>query len=62
MICINGAAAHLVDPGDIAIISTFTEVSAKDAPHWKPTVVLVDEHNEIVDEDHLELAGPKRMG
>ena len=61
VICINGAAAHLVDPGDIAIISTFTEVAAKDAPHWKPTVVLVDERNEIVADDHVELAGPKRM-
>lgn len=61
VICINGAAAHLVDPGDIAIISTFTEVAARDASRWKPTVVLVDERNEIVADDHLELAGPKRM-
>ena len=61
VICINGAAAHLVDPGDIAIVSTFTEVAARDASRWKPTVVLVDERNEIVAEDHLEIAGPKRM-
>jgi aspartate 1-decarboxylase len=60
MICINGAAAHLVEPGDIAIIATFTDVSERDAEHWTPRVVLVDEHNTIVSRDHLEVAGPAR--
>ena len=59
-ICINGAAAHLVEPGDIAIIATFTDVLERDAEHWTPRVVLVDEHNTIVSRDHLEVAGPAR--
>ena len=60
VICINGAAAHLVEPGDIAIIATFTTVPEEQAADWTPRVVLVDERNTIISNDHLELAGPGR--
>ena len=58
VICINGAAAHLMEPGDRVIIATFAEVDAAEAAGWKPTVVLVDEHNRITSGDHRE--GPFR--
>ncbi len=60
VICINGAAAHLAEPGDTVILATFAEVEAKAAKDWKPTVVLVDQHNNIVSPDLHEIAGPER--
>ena len=44
-ICINGAAAHLMKPGDIVIIATFCQMDATDAQTYEPVVLLVDEHN-----------------
>jgi aspartate 1-decarboxylase len=60
IICINGAAAHLADPGDKVIIATFAEVEAAEAKGWQPTVVLVDAKNRVVDGEYRETAGPKR--
>ncbi|MGZ3417214.1 MAG: aspartate 1-decarboxylase [Polyangiales bacterium] len=60
IICINGAAAHLAEPGDKVIIATFAEVDAAEAKTWQPTVVMVDEKNQIRDAEYRELAGPKR--
>jgi aspartate 1-decarboxylase len=59
VVCINGAAAHLTKPGDLVIIATFAEVDALEARTWKPTVVLVDERNKIVDGKYSELPGPQ---
>lgn len=60
IICINGAAAHLMKPQDMVILATFAEVPAEAAKSWEPTVVLVDAENRIVDPKHAETAGPKR--
>jgi aspartate 1-decarboxylase len=60
IICINGAAAHLAEPGDKVIIATFAEVDANEAKGWKPTVVLVNEKNQVADGEYRELAGPER--
>jgi aspartate 1-decarboxylase len=60
IICINGAAAHLAEPGDKVIIATFAEVDAAEAKGWNPTVVLVDERNRVADGEYRELAGPQR--
>jgi aspartate 1-decarboxylase len=59
VICINGAAAHLANPGDKVIIAAFAEVEAEAAATWKPTVVFVDEHNRQTGTGD-EIAGPKR--
>lgn len=58
--CVNGAAAHLMEPGDRVIIATFTDVPEERVRTWEPTVVLVDENNDIVDPALKEIAGPKR--
>lgn len=60
VICINGAAAHLANPGDKVIIATFAEMPAEAARTWTPTVVLVDERNGIADRNLTEIPGPKR--
>ena len=41
--CINGAAAHLINKGDIVIIGTFKQINEEDYEiGYKPTVVLVE--------------------
>jgi aspartate 1-decarboxylase len=47
VICINGAAAHLVKPGDLVIIATFADFDEAEARSHKPKVVQVDEKNRI---------------
>jgi aspartate 1-decarboxylase len=58
VICINGAAAHLVSPGDLAIIATFGDMEDAEARTHTPTVVFVDDHNRIT-EISAERPGPQ---
>ncbi len=60
VVCANGAAAHLVRPGDLIIIATFAQVAEIDAPSHRPTVVRVDERNRIANPSLVEIAGPQR--
>ena len=60
IVCMNGAAAHLAQPGDVVIIATFAQVDASQAATWQPRVVLVDNKNQVVDPALREIAGPKR--
>ena len=48
VICLNGAAARLVQPGDLVIIVAYASMDAEEAKTWKPTVVHVNSKNEIV--------------
>ena len=48
VIGINGAAAHLVDPGDIVILISYCQVTTEEAQELQPSVVFVDEHNKVV--------------
>jgi len=45
-ICVNGAAAHLVTPGDIIIIASFVQLADEQCRAYIPTVVFVDEDNQ----------------
>ena len=47
VIGINGAAAHLVHPGDVVILATFVELSDAEAREHQPTAVFVDEQNRV---------------
>ena len=46
-ICLNGAAAHLVTPGDKVIIMCYAQMTPEEARESKPRVVFVDEDNKI---------------
>jgi aspartate 1-decarboxylase len=48
VIGINGAAAHLVHPGDLVIIISYAQVTDAEARELKPRVVHVDAGNRIV--------------
>lgn len=45
---VNGAAARLVQKGDRIIVVTYGQLPAEEARNYSPTVVLLDEANDIV--------------
>ena len=47
VICLNGAAARLVQPGDVVIIMSYVVLSEPEISAHEPKVVLVDEANRI---------------
>ena len=47
-ITINGAAAHLVQAGDLVIIMNYAAMDDSEAKRWKPIVVHVDENNRVI--------------
>lgn len=55
-ICVNGAAAHLVTPGDLVIIASFIQVVEEECKAHQPTVVFVDQFN------RLKEIRPERLG
>jgi len=46
VICLNGAAARLVQPGDKVIIISYAMMTEEEARRYKPTIVILDENNE----------------
>ncbi|MFG1944009.1 aspartate 1-decarboxylase [Nonomuraea sp. NPDC048826] len=46
---VNGAAAHLVSPGDLVIVMSFRQVAEEELGAYVPSVVHVDGRNRIVD-------------
>ena len=44
---INGAAAHLIHPGDVVILIAYGMFEAAEAKTFVPSVVFVDERNAI---------------
>lgn len=54
VICVNGAAARLVQKGDIVIIISYAFVDDKEAKQHKPTVAIMGENNTIKDVIHYE--------
>lgn len=57
-ICVNGAAAHLNQPGDKVILATFADMTRAEARRYRPVVVRVDEENRQIDDHSPELPGP----
>lgn len=54
VICVNGAAARLVQPGDIVIIISYALVSEEEARSHKPRVALMTKDNQIEELVHHE--------
>ena len=57
VVCVNGAAAHLNQPGDLVILATFADMDPVEAEKHVPTVVRVDAQNRAVGTE-AELPGP----
>ncbi|MGH3450509.1 MAG: aspartate 1-decarboxylase [Haloechinothrix sp.] len=49
VIGINGAAAHLVHPGDLVIMISYGQMDSVEAAAYEPRVIFVDADNKIVE-------------
>ena len=47
-VCLNGAAARLVQPGDKIIILSYAQYSSEELQDFMPKVVFVDEENRVI--------------
>lgn len=54
VICLNGAAARLVQPGDIVIIMAYALMDEIEAKNYIPSVVMVDDKNQIQEIRYIE--------
>jgi aspartate 1-decarboxylase len=59
---INGAAAHLVHPGDIVILIAYGLMDRAEATSYRPRVIFVDDRNSIVDTGHDPADAPVSSG
>jgi len=50
ILCLNGAAARLGEPGDLVIILAFAYLSPEELPDHRPQKILVDAQNRYVRE------------
>lgn len=57
VICLNGAAARLVQVGDKVIIIAYAWMDETEAKTFKPNVLVLDENNRIVRIKHEEIHG-----
>ena len=57
VICLNGAAARLVQPGDNVIIIAYAQMDSEEAKTFKPAVVFVDDDNKIIEMSDHEIHG-----
>lgn len=57
IICLNGAAAKLVNVGDKVIIMAYASMTPWEAKSHKPIVLFVDENNKIVRKANYEKHG-----
>lgn len=48
VICLNGAAARLVQVGDIVIIFSYAQMDFEEAKSFKPSVIFPTEDNKLV--------------
>ncbi|HLS65628.1 MAG TPA: aspartate 1-decarboxylase [Pseudogracilibacillus sp.] len=46
-ICVNGAAARLVQPGDVIIIISYALVEDNELSTYRPKIAIMNERNEI---------------
>jgi len=52
IISVNGAAAHKASPGDRIIICAYTVLDQKEVANFKPTLVYMNEKNDIINTRH----------
>ena len=48
VVCINGAAAHLVKKGDLVIIVAYCQLKEEELFNYKPKIINVDDKNKII--------------
>jgi aspartate 1-decarboxylase len=61
-VCLNGAAARLVSPGDRVIVISYADYDDAELDGYEPTVVHVDRSNRPVDALTAELIAAEQQG
>ncbi len=56
-ICINGAAAHLVQPGDLVIVVAYGEFEEAEVRSHRPRIVVLDKDNRPIVSSALTATG-----
>lgn len=62
VIGINGAAAHLIEPGDLVILISYGVMDELEARSVRPKVVFVDADNRVVERGHDPASAPAGSG
>lgn len=62
VIGINGAAAHLVHPGDLVILISYGVMDELESRSYQPRVIFVDADNEVVERGHDPGSAPAGSG
>ena len=57
VICLNGAAARLVQKGDVVIIIAYCFVDENEARNLNPKILILDENNKVIEEINKENHG-----
>lgn len=57
MICLNGAAARLVHPGDVIIIISYGMFEKDEAAGFEPSIIFLDNKNKVVEVKNKEEHG-----
>lgn len=57
VMCLNGAAARMVQTGDKIILMAYAQVSPEEAKGLRPTVLFVDERNQVTKVTNYEKHG-----
>lgn len=52
-ICLNGAAARLVQPNDVVIIMAYAQITPEEARSFRPTVIFPKSGNKIWQQNML---------
>ena len=60
--CLNGAAARLVQPGDRIIVISYAEYDAAELSSYEPRIVHVDTGNRQIDAVTAELIAAEQRG
>jgi len=47
-VCVNGAAARLVQPGDKVIVITYADYEEAELEHYEPSVVIIGDDNQPI--------------
>ena len=53
-VCINGAAAHLINKGDLVIIVSYCQVTYEESVIHKPQIIHVNDQNHIIAKSNQE--------
>ena len=57
VMCLNGAAARMVQTGDKIILMSYAQVTPEEASELRPTVLFVDEKNKVTKVTNYEKHG-----